>query len=82
MLNDATETIAMGSNEHSLAFLNLWNNFLIPEGQSPSNGIFQALTGRQLIFSEVSIAAILGKNIKWPLSDTIQLLSKDQQSTS
>lgn len=59
MLNNATETIAMGSNDHPLAFLDLWNNFLIPEGQSPSNCVFQALTGRQLVFSEISIAAIL-----------------------
>lgn len=54
----------MRSNEYPFPFLDLRNNFFIPEGQGPSNGVFQALACRQLIFSEVSIATILEENFQ------------------
>lgn len=49
----------MGCNKDSLALLDLWDNFLIPEGQGPGNGVLQALTCGQLVLCQVSIATIL-----------------------
>lgn len=49
MLDNATETVAMGSNQHPLSVFDLWNNLIVPEGQCSSNGVLQALTGWKLI---------------------------------
>lgn len=51
----------MGSNKDSFALFNLWDDFLIPERQSPGNGVLQALTCWQLVLCQVSIATILGE---------------------
>lgn len=68
MLDDAPEAVAMRCNQYPLPLLDLGNYFFIPEGQCPGNSVFQALTGRQLIFSEVSIPAVLNNRKPKPLN--------------
>lgn len=59
MLYDATETVAMGSNQHPLSVFDLWNDLVVPEGQRSRNGVLQTLTGWKLIVCQVSITPIL-----------------------
>lgn len=63
MLHDASETVTMGSNQHPLSLLDLWNNLFIPERQCPSDGILEALTAGELVLGQVAITAILEANI-------------------
>lgn len=51
----------MSSNKDSFALFDLWYDFLIPERQSPGNGVLQALACRQLVLCQVSIPTILGE---------------------
>lgn len=60
MLYNASKAVSMGSNKHSFASLNLRCDLLIPEGQSPGNGVLEALTGRQLSRLQVCITPVLG----------------------
>ena len=50
----------MGSNKDSLALFDLWDDFLVPERQSPGNRVLQALARRQLVLRQVSVATVLG----------------------
>lgn len=59
MLDNASETVSVGSNEHSLASLDLGDNLLIPEGQGSGDGVLEALTSRQLSGLQACIAALL-----------------------
>lgn len=59
VLDDSSETVAMGSDEHPLALFDLRDDLLVPEGQSASNGVLQALTRRQLVLSQVGVAPVL-----------------------
>lgn len=59
VLDNATETVAMGSNQHPLPFFDLWSYFIIPKRKSPSNGVFQTLTTWKLVFCQISITSVL-----------------------
>lgn len=39
MLDDASETVAMGSNQHPLSLFDLRDNLLIPVRQSPGDSV-------------------------------------------
>ena len=69
MLDDALKATAMGCNQYPFPLLDLGSYFLIPERQSSGNSVLQALAGRQLIFSEVCISAILNSNRKSKLTN-------------
>lgn len=59
MLDNASETVAVGGDENPLPVLDLGHDFIVPEGQRPGNSVLQALTGRQLILRQVPIATVL-----------------------
>lgn len=59
MLDNPPQAVAMGRDKDSLALFDLWDYFLIPEGQGPGDGVLQALTCRQLVLRQVSVATIL-----------------------
>lgn len=59
MLHDASETVAVGSNQHPLSLFDLGNDLLIPEGQRPGDGVFQTLTAGELVLGQVGITAVL-----------------------
>lgn len=59
MLHDASETVTVGSNQHPLSLLDLWNDLFIPEWQCPSDGVFEALAGGELVLGQVGVTAIL-----------------------
>lgn len=59
MLHDATETVAMGSNQHPLSLLDLWNDLFIPKWQRPGDGVFKALAAGELVLSQISITTVL-----------------------
>lgn len=61
VLDNPTQAIAMSSNKDSLSLFDLWDNFLVPERQSPSDGVLQALACRQLVLCQVSVATVLGE---------------------
>lgn len=63
VLHDASQAVAVGSNQHPLSLFDLRNNLLIPEGQRSGDGVLQALTAGELVLSQVSIAAVLQRNI-------------------
>lgn len=48
VLDDATETVAMGCDDDVLASFDLWNDDIVPVGQCACNGVLQALAGGQL----------------------------------
>lgn len=59
VLDDAAQAVAMGSDEHPLASLDLGGDLLIPEGQRPGNGVLQAFTGGQLPRLQPCVPAVL-----------------------
>lgn len=59
VLDNATETVAMGSNQHPLSFFDLWHDLLVPERKCPSNGVLKTLTARELVLCQVSITSVL-----------------------
>lgn len=59
VLDNTPEAVAMGSNQHPLALLDLRDNFFIPEWKSTSNSVLQAFTRRKLVLSQVSITPVL-----------------------
>lgn len=59
MLHDPPQTISMGSNEDPLPLLDLRGDYIVPVWQRPGDGVFEALTGRKLLLSQVRIAAVL-----------------------
>lgn len=48
MLDDATEAVAMGSDDNVLSRLNFRGDDIIPERQGAGDGVFQWLTGGEL----------------------------------
>lgn len=64
MLDDATETVAMGSNQHPLSFLDLWNDLFIPEWKGSSNGVLETLTAGKLVLCQVRITAVLKQHME------------------
>lgn len=63
MLHNASQAVAVGSDQHPLSLFDLRNNLLIPEGQCSSDGVLQTLTAGELVLSQVSIAAVLQRKI-------------------
>lgn len=59
VLDDAPEAVAMGSNKHPLPLLDLWDDLFVPEGQSPGDGVLEALAGRQLVLRQVRVTPVL-----------------------
>lgn len=59
VLYNTPEAVAMGSNQHPLALLDLRHDLFIPERKSTSNGVLQAFTRRKLVLSQVSITPVL-----------------------
>lgn len=63
MLHDASETVAVGSNQHPLSLFDLGNDLLIPEGQRPGDGVLQTLTAGELVLGQVSVTAVLQRKV-------------------
>jgi len=59
MLDDAPETVAVGSDQHPLSLFDLWNDLFVPEGQSPGDGVLEALATGKLVLRQVGITAVL-----------------------
>lgn len=59
MFNNPPETVSMSSDEHPLPLFDLRGDLLVPEGQRPSNGVLQALAGRELVLGQICVATIL-----------------------
>lgn len=53
MLDDAAETVSVGSNEHILSCLDFRDDDFIPERQRAGDGVLQRLTGGE--FSKLQI---------------------------
>lgn len=68
MLDDAPETVAMGSNQHPLSLFDLWNDLFVPEGQSPGNGVLETLTAGKLVLCQVGITPVLQQKRELTLS--------------
>lgn len=68
MLDDASETVAMSSNQHPLSVFDLWNNLFIPERQCPGDGVLQTLTGGQLVLRQVGVTPVLQQETQSVLS--------------
>lgn len=64
MLDNAPETVAMGSNQHPFSLFDLWNDFVVPERQRPGDGVLETLTGWKLVIREVSITPVLEQKAK------------------
>ena len=60
MLDDATETVAVGSDNHVLAGLDLGSDDVVPVGQGAGDGVLQGLTGGQLAWLQPLVAPGLG----------------------
>lgn len=56
MLDDATETVAVGSNDDVLSGLDFRDNDFVPERQGAGNGVLQRLTGGELTWLQVLVA--------------------------
>lgn len=41
VLDDATEAVAVGSNDNILSRLDFWGDDVVPEGQGTGDGVFQ-----------------------------------------
>lgn len=63
MLHNASETVAVGGNQHPLSFFNLGNDLLIPEGQRPGDGVLQTLTAGELVLGQVGVTAVLQRKV-------------------
>lgn len=59
MLHDASETVAMGSDQHPLSLLDLRNNLFVPERQRPGDGVLEALTAGELLLAQLAVTPIL-----------------------
>ena len=59
VLDDASETVAMGSNQHPLSFFDLRNDLFVPERQSPGDGVLETLTAGKLVLCQVGVTAVL-----------------------
>lgn len=59
VLDDPSQTVSMGGDQHPLSLLDLRSDLLVPEGQRPCNGVLKALTGWKLVVSQVCITTIL-----------------------
>lgn len=70
MLDDASETVAVGSNQHPLSLFDLWNDFFVPEGQSPGDGVLEALTAGKLVLCQVGVTPVLRQKMESMLSVT------------
>lgn len=59
MLHDASQAVAVSSDQHPLPLFDLRNNLLVPEGQRSGDGVFQTLAAGELVLSQVSVAPVL-----------------------
>lgn len=56
VLDDATETVAVGSDDDVLPGLDFRGDDLVPEGQGAGDGVLQGLAGGQLTWLQVLVA--------------------------
>ena len=49
----------MGGDQNPLALLDLGDDLFVPEGQSASDGVLEALTGGELVLRQITVATIL-----------------------
>lgn len=68
MLDNAPETVAMGSNQHPLSLLDLWNYLFIPERKCPGNSVLKTLAAGELVLCQVTIPPVLQENKKSALA--------------
>lgn len=76
VFDDSSQAVAMGSDENPLPLLDLRNDFLVPEGQSSSDSVLQALTRGQLVLRQVAVTTVLQRHDIQRLNmreETIQL---------
>lgn len=59
MLDDAPQTVSMGSNQHPLSLFDLRNNLFVPEGKCPGDGVLETLAAGKLILGEVGVTPVL-----------------------
>lgn len=64
VLDDAPETVAMGSNQHPLSLFDLWNDLFVPEGQCPGDGVLETLTAGKLFLGQVGVTPVLQRKQK------------------
>lgn len=64
MLDDAPETVAMGSNQHPLPVFDLWDDLFVPERQRPGDGVLETLAAGKLILRQVGITPVLQQKRK------------------
>lgn len=64
VLDDAPQTVPVGCDEHPLASLDLGDDLIIPEGQSPGDGVLEALMRGQLPRLQACIATCLGASVR------------------
>lgn len=62
VFDDSSQAVAVGSDENPLPLLDLRNDFLVPEGQSSSDSVLQALTRGQLVLRQVAVATVLQRH--------------------
>lgn len=56
VLDNATETVAVGSDNDVLSRLDFRADDFVPEGQGAGDGVFQGLAGGQLTWLQVLVA--------------------------
>lgn len=57
MLDDATEAVTMGSNDHVLPSFDFRSDHFVPKRQSSSDGVLQGLTCGQLARLQTLVAS-------------------------
>lgn len=76
VLDNSSKAVSMGGNKDPLPFLDLRDDFIIPEWQSSGNGVLQTLTAWELVLRQISIAAILGSNNRGPIQTFCSLIKQ------
>lgn len=70
MLDDASETVAVSSDQHPLSLFDLWDNLFVPVRQSPGDGVLKTLTGGKLVLRQVGITSVLEQK-----TDTVNVVT-------
>lgn len=66
MLDDAPQAVAMSGDKDPFSFLDLGNNFLVPERKCPGNGVLETFAAGKLIPRQVTITPVLPRKDKVP----------------
>ncbi len=68
VLDNAPETVAMGSDQHPLSLFDLRNDLFVPEGQCSGDGVLETLTAGKLVLRQVGITPVLQRKRRLMLS--------------